>query len=441
MSKNKSKRRSFGAIRKLASGKYQASWQDKYGNRFAAPNTFTSYERADLFLAEKQVEISKHLDIDPRKGKITLKDWWLEYSKSRHDWAATTRQGNEYRAKAYLLARFPDICLADMPLTEITPYAVNKWWSNIQRATEKKTKDIFQAPKSPTRNARNWAYKNNIAVPIKGRLTAEIMEQWQAAGSPTHSQYTNIPRIEKAGASAAADCYKLLKQLMKAAVEYELIYKTPVKIKGADKIERPERIPATDKQIADLALAVPDRYRAAVRVSAYSGLRQGELFALQRRDYDRATKQITVNKAKYEIGSVSKIGSPKTKSSYRSVTLPEKIAKELEQHLDTFTDQSPTALIFATPLGTIVSRANLQSWFNPARQRLNLAHLHWHDFRHTGQSAAARAGANTRELMQRAGHKDFRASMIYTHADPEADKNLSAAMDKNIIELDLYRSA
>jgi hypothetical protein len=31
--------------------------------------------------------------------------------------------------------------------------------------------------------------------------------------------------------------------------------------------------------------------------------------------------------------------------------------------------------------------------------------------------------------------------MIYTHADPEADKNLSAAMDKNIIELDLYRSA
>jgi integrase len=228
---------------------------------------------------------------------------------------------------------------------------------------------------------------------------------------------------------------------MRAAVEYELIYKTPVKIKGADKIERPERIPATAKQIADLALAVPDRYRAAVRVSAYSGLRQGELFALQRRDYDRATKQITVNKAKYEIGSVSKIGSPKTKSSYRSVTLPEKIAKELERHLDTFTDQSPTALIFATPLGTIVSRANLQSWFNPARQRLNLAHLHWHDFRHTGQSAAARAGANTRELMQRAGHKDFRASMIYTHADPEADKNLSAAMDKNIIELDLYRSA
>ena len=108
-----------------------------------------------LPLAQKQVEIARGLFIDPRKGKITLKEWWLEYSNSRQDWAATTRQGNEYRAKAYLLARFPDICLAEMPLQEITPYAVQKWWSNIQRATERKTKEIFNAPKSDTRNARN----------------------------------------------------------------------------------------------------------------------------------------------------------------------------------------------------------------------------------------------------------------------------------------------
>jgi hypothetical protein len=31
--------------------------------------------------------------------------------------------------------------------------------------------------------------------------------------------------------------------------------------------------------------------------------------------------------------------------------------------------------------------------------------------------------------------------MIYTHKDPEADKNLAVAIDQNIIELGLYRSA
>jgi integrase len=442
MSKSKRKRRTFGAIRKLASGKYQASYQDNYGNRFTAPDTFTSYERADLFLAEKQVEISKGLFIDPRKGKITLKDWWLEYSESKQDWAETTRQGNEHRAKTYLLASYPDICLATMPLQEITPYAVQKWWSNVQKATERKTHEVFNSPKSDTRNARNWAYKNNIPVPITGRLSPAIIEKWKSAGSPSFSQLINSPRFERAGASAASDCYKLLRQLFIAAVKCELIYKNPVNIKGADKVERADRKPATDQQIVDLALAVPERYRAAVRVSAYSGLRQGELFALQRKDYNRETKEITVNKSKYEVGSVAKIGSPKTKTSYRSVTLPDKIAKELELHLDTFvTDPSPTALIFATQLGTMVTRANLYSWFNPAKQRLNLGDLHWHDLRHTSQNAAAKAGANTKEIMQRAGHKDFRASMIYTYADPEADKNLAVRIDENIIELDLYRSA
>ena len=441
MAKDRKKRRSFGAIRKLGSGRYQASYQDRYGNRFTAPETFTSYEHADLFLAQKQVEISRGLFIDPRKGKITLREWWIEYSNSRQDWAATTRQGNEHRARAYLLKSFPDICLADMPLQEITPYAVQKWWANIQRATERKTNEIFNAPKSPTRNARNWAYKNNIAVPITGRLSPAIIELWKAEGSPTCSQLVNNPRFEKAGATAASQCYKLLKQLFLAAVECELIYKNPVNIKSAGKVEVAERKSATEQQIAELALAVPERYRAAVRVAAYSGLRQGELFALQRKDFNSETQEITVDKAKFEIASISQIGSPKTKASYRTVTLPPKIAKELEYHLDTFTEQNPTALIFTTELGTIVSRATLYSWFNPARQRLNLGWLHWHDLRHTSQSAAAKAGANTRELMQRAGHADFRASMIYTHKDPEADKNLAVAIDQNIIELDLYRSA
>ncbi len=441
MTQDRKKRRSFGAIRKLSSGKYQASYQDKYGNRFTAPETFTSYEHADLFLAQKQVEISRGLFIDPRKGKITLREWWIEYSNSRQDWAATTRQGNEHRARAYLLARFPDICLADMPLQEITAYAVQKWWANVQLASEHKTKQIFNAPKSPTRNARAWALKNNIAVPITGRLSPAIIELWKAAGSPSSGQLENKTSFNKAGAHAASQSYKLLKQLFIAAVSCELVFKNPVNIKGADKIETPDRPAPTDEQVAALAMAVPERYKAAVRVAAYSGLRQGELFALQRQDYNNLTKQITVNKAKFQLGAIAHIGAPKTKASYRTVTLPPKVAAELEQHLEIFTEQNPTALIFATQLGTIVSTATLQSWFNPARQRLNLGWLHWHDLRRTNQRAAQKAGANTKEVMARQGHADFRASMIYADKDPEADKNIAASIDANVIDLELYRSA
>lgn len=403
MAQGKKKRRSFGAIRKLASGKYQASYQDSFGNRFTAPKTFKNFEQADLFLAQKKVDIEKSVHIDPRKSNITLEQWWLEYKESKQTkWRETTKDSYDHTAK-YLLAKYPEIYLGKMLLRDITPYAVLRWWSCVQRATQEQAKTRKLA-KNPS---------------------AEIL---------------NTAEYAKAGAIRASQCYGLLRQLFIAAVRAEIIYKNPVDIEGARKVERPERIPATDKQVIELALLMPERYRAAVRVAAYSGLRQGELFALERKDYDQATKTLTVNKSKYEIKGQIKIGLPKTDNSSRPVALPPKIAAELEQHLKLYTEQNPTALIFADDKGKILARPILWYLWDKARKQLNLDYLHWHDLRHTGQFAAARAGANTRELMQRAGHKDHRASMIYTHADPEADK-IPQAMDKNIIELDLYRSA
>lgn len=441
MNKNRNKKRSFGAIRLLPSGKYQATYQDTYGNKFTAPDTFAIYEEADLFLAEKQVEICRGLFINPRRGKITLRQWWITYSDTRQDWSAATRYGNEHRARTYLLASFPNVCLADTPLLDITPYSINLWWSNVQKATELRTNQIFESKRNDSRHARHWAYANNIKVSVSGRLKPAIIEQWQAAGSPSSSQLAKAQRIEKAGATAAAHSYKLLKQLFTAAVNCDLVYKNPVNIKAAGKVEVAERKGATDEQVRDLAQAVPLRYCAAVRVAAYSGLRQGELFALQRQDYDQQTKTITVNKAKFEVNGVTGFKSPKTKSSYRAVTLPDTIAKELDIHLQTYTDPSPSALIFTTELGTVVKRATLYSWYNPARQRLNLGWLRWHDLRHTSQGAAARTGASIKDLMNRLGHSTSKAAMIYLHKDPKADSVLAGRIDENIIQLKDYRSA
>ena len=59
MASNQSKRRhrrSYGSIRKLPSGKYQASYKDLKGSNQVAPQTFKTREAADQFLAIKQAE-------------------------------------------------------------------------------------------------------------------------------------------------------------------------------------------------------------------------------------------------------------------------------------------------------------------------------------------------------------------------------------------------
>ncbi len=55
-SKRRRRRRSFGAIRQLASGNYQASYKALDGSTQVAPQTFKTREAADKYLAIKQAE-------------------------------------------------------------------------------------------------------------------------------------------------------------------------------------------------------------------------------------------------------------------------------------------------------------------------------------------------------------------------------------------------
>lgn len=62
------------------------------------------------------------------------------------------------------------------------------------------------------------------------------------------------------------------------------------------------------------------------------------------------------------------------------------------------------------------------------------AGFHFHDLRHTGNNLAAAAGASTRELMHRMGHASMRAALIYQHATRERDREIAAAIDARLAQ-------
>lgn len=63
--------------------------------------------------------------------------------------------------------------------------------------------------------------------------------------------------------------------------------------------------------------------------------------------------------------------------------------------------------------------------FRRARAVAGRPDLRWHDLRHTGSTMAAQAGATLAELMNRLGHSDVRAALIYQHATAERDAELA----------------
>jgi integrase len=89
--------------------------------------------------------------------------------------------------------------------------------------------------------------------------------------------------------------YRLLRSLLQAAEEEELIDRAPPKIRGAGTaaVQR-VAVPATFEEIAVITDAMPPRLQLLIVLAAFGGLRQGELLELRRSDVDGVTGRINV---------------------------------------------------------------------------------------------------------------------------------------------------
>ena len=115
----------------------------------------------------------------------------------------------------------------------------------------------------------------------------------------------------------------------------------------------------------------------------------------------------------------------------RDVALPPSILARLKDHMSKYVQSSREALLIHYPgkPDEFLRGKHLKNRFDKAVKAAGLPRMRFHDLRHTGLTAFARAGATTAELMHRAGHSDIQTAMIYQHAELARDRQLAAAMD------------
>jgi integrase len=450
-SKRRRHRRSFGAIRQLASGNYQASFKDLNGSNQVAPQTFKTREAADKYLATKQAEQIKDKQaaqagrwiLDKDRGAIPLGDYIARHFATKQDWAERTRELNERLAKRWILSPVGGHCLADKNLDSITPLMVREWFAAVQRASFESA-TIAKTPKllNESAAAKQWAKAKNIDCNPLGRASAELLAQWRFAGSPQPIKPPVSNELSPAGRTGAAQTYRLLKSIFNAAIDDELLDRSPIKDKAATIVRSRKAQAATSEQVTKLAEQVPARYKAAVLVAAYGCFRQGEQFALARKHYNAFNRTITIERAVKKLtGKPAFIGATKTIGSNRTIVLPKIAAEALEQHLAQFVGSDPESLIFTNGQGSLVTSAELCGWFIPARERAGLPTLRWHDLRSTGLTIAASTGASISALMNRAGHSSVRAAMIYQKLTKTDDQKIADSIDKQLDTAELYELA
>jgi integrase len=151
----------------------------------------------------------------------------------------------------------------------------------------------------------------------------------------------------------------------------------------------------------------------AVRLSAYTGLRRGELVALRWKDIDWAGAKLTVSRAL----SLGVEGPPKS-GSFRDVPLSDQALAALERlsHRRDFT--SPDDLVLCNAYGRHLDATALGRRYNRARDTIGLRPLRWHDLRHTFGSLLVAAGIDTVTVKAAMGHERITTTERYLHARP-----------------------
>lgn len=356
--------RGWGHIRKLPSGRFQASYIHELV-RHNAPVTYTTKPRAEGWLADER--------------KLIELDTWTPPAKRS---AART-------------ARV--ITLAD--------YA-KKWVD--ERTIKPRTRDEYRAK-------LRLHVKDSIGRHEITAVTQAMVRSWHSELGTEHARRNS-------------HVYALLHGIFATAVNDGLLQSNPCQIQRAMNPPRKREPVILDvPDIARLADAVAERFKAMILIAAWCGLRWGEVTELRRRDIDEVVEVIHVQRGVTRTRDGYKVATPKSGLA-RTVVVPPHMRTDLKHHLDAHTAKGADALLFPNNSGDHLNDTVFRRFtFRPALKVIGREGVRVHDLRHFQGTQVARCGSLA-ESMARLGHSTVRASLIYQSVVSGRDAEIAAAL-------------
>lgn len=207
----------------------------------------------------------------------------------------------------------------------------------------------------------------------------------------------------------------------------------------ADKIKRPKITekqvscftPAEQKQIEQAVMNDKKIKMFGILLCLYSGLRVGEVLALEWTDIDFVKSELTVNKTchdgKDKDGKFCRdTDTPKTESSRRVIPIP----KQLLPHLREVKKKSSSKYVVSNG-EKIISVRSYQKTFTSLLKRLRIQHKGFHSLRHTFATRALECGMDIKTLSEILGHKNPTITLNrYVHSLMEHKKEMMNKLGK-----------
>jgi integrase len=233
--------------------------------------------------------------------------------------------------------------------------------------------------------------------------------------------------------------HRIVGSVMQYAVENSIITSNPTRRMKPPKAPKTEAAYYDDAQALALIEALesaPLKWRTAVMLLLYSGMRRGEACGLEWSDidFDASTAAIT-KAAQYLTGKGMFTKEPKTATSRRVVKLPEEMVALLLEHRRQQSDEKEklgdswqgSDRIFTTENGAPMHPDSLTHWLGDFCAQNGLPRITPHGLRHTSATLLINAGAPVKAISAMLGHSSQNVTnAIYSHSIQSA---VAAASD------------
>lgn len=165
----------------------------------------------------------------------------------------------------------------------------------------------------------------------------------------------------------------------------------------------------------------------AILMDLYTGLRIGELCALQWEDIDFINNTISITKTvqrikNNDINSNNKtkliIDNPKTEHSVRTIPIPKFLITILKQH------RSDEDIYIFTKTNKPKDPRALEKYFKELLSKCGIRNLVFHSLRHTYATRSREAGIDIKILSELLGHSTYKITLdIYVHTSLDFKKD------------------
>ena len=179
-------------------------------------------------------------------------------------------------------------------------------------------------------------------------------------------------------------------------------------------------------------------YRAGpmLRLLAMTGIRRGELVALEWKHVDLSKSTIAIRAAASVIGGVEIVDTPKTRRGRRTVDLDQETRALLKRHRANQLEEllavgaATGGRVFTNEFGEPLRPGSVGQAFRRLVDECDVPRIRLHDLRHTHASHLLAAGVNAKVVSERLGHSSVSFTLdTYGHVMPgqQADAAEAAA--------------